>query len=34
MAVTLSQIRSWSTEHLTNAAGYWTQTVDHWKTCF
>lgn len=34
MAVTLSQIRSWSTEHLTNAAGYWTQTADHWEDAF
>lgn len=34
MAVTLSQIRSWSTDHLTNAAGYWTQTADRWEDTF
>ncbi len=34
MAVTLSQIRGWSTDHLTNAAGYWTQTADHWEDAF
>lgn len=34
MAVTLSQIRAWSTEHLTNAAGYWTQTADRWEDAF
>lgn len=34
MAVTLSQIRSWSIDHLTNAAGYWTQTADHWEDAF
>lgn len=34
MAVTLSQIRSWSTEHLTSAAGYWTQTADRWEDSF
>ncbi|WP_245843150.1 hypothetical protein [Mycolicibacterium vulneris] len=34
MAVTLSQIRTWSTEHLTNAASYWTQTADRWEDTF
>lgn len=34
MAVTLSQIRAWSTDHLTNAAGYWTQTADRWEDTF
>lgn len=33
-AVTLSQICAWSTEHLTNAASYWTQTADHWEDTF
>lgn len=33
-AVTLSQIRSWSTGHLTDAAGYWTQTADRWEDTF
>lgn len=34
MAVTLSQIRGWSTDHLTNAAGYWTKTADQWEDAF
>lgn len=34
MAVTLSQIRSWSTTPLTDAAGYWTQTADRWEDTF
>ncbi|OBG55784.1 MULTISPECIES: hypothetical protein [unclassified Mycobacterium] len=34
MAVTLSQIRSWSTQHLTDAASYWTQTADRWEDSF
>jgi hypothetical protein len=34
MAVTLSQIRAWSTEHLANAAGYWNKTADQWEDAF
>lgn len=34
MAVTLSQIRGWTTDHLTNAAGYWSQTADQWDDVF
>lgn len=34
MAVTLSQIRGWSTAHLTDAAGYWSQTADRWDDTF
>ncbi|POX88999.1 hypothetical protein C3469_12635 [Mycobacterium kansasii] len=34
MPATLSQIRAWSTEHLIDAAGYWTQTADHWEDVF
>lgn len=34
MAVTLSQIRGWSTEHLTSAAGYWNKTADQWEEAF
>ncbi|MGV7248742.1 hypothetical protein PJK45_29030, partial [Mycobacterium kansasii] len=25
---TLSQVRTWSTQHLIEAAGYWTKTAD------
>ncbi len=31
MLATLSQIRAWSTEHLIDAAGYWTETADRWE---
>ncbi|BBY13759.1 hypothetical protein [Mycobacterium marseillense] len=34
MPATLSQIRAWSTEHLTNAASYWTKTADEWEDVF
>lgn len=34
MPATLSEIRAWSTEHLVNAAGYWTTTADHWEDVF
>ncbi|VBA49853.1 hypothetical protein LAUMK142_02217 [Mycobacterium pseudokansasii] len=34
MPATLSQIRAWSTEHLIDAAGYWTQTADQWEDVF
>lgn len=34
MPATLSQIRAWSTEHLIDAASYWTQTADHWEDAF
>ncbi|BBZ45431.1 hypothetical protein [Mycobacterium parmense] len=34
MAATLSQIRAWSTEHLVDAAAYWTQTADRWEDAF
>ncbi len=34
MPATLSQIRAWSTEHLIDAAGYWTQTADRWEDAF
>lgn len=34
MAPTLSQIRAWSTEHLANAASYWTKTADQWEDTF
>lgn len=33
-AATLSQIRAWSTQHLTYAATYWTQTADRWEDAF
>lgn len=33
-AATLSQIRAWSTQHLTDAAAYWTQTADKWEDTF
>lgn len=32
--LTQSQIRAWSTEHLTNAATYWSQTADQWEDVF
>lgn len=34
MAATLSQIRAWSTAHLTDAAGYWNKTADQWESTF
>jgi hypothetical protein len=34
MPATLSQVRAWSTEHLIDAAGYWTQTADRWEDAF
>ena len=34
MPATLSQIRAWSTQHLTDAAAYWTQTADRWEDAF
>lgn len=34
MPATLSQIRAWSTEHLIDAAGYWTKTADQWEDVF
>lgn len=34
MPATLSQIRAWSTEHLIDAAAYWTQTADRWEDVF
>ncbi|UXA04437.1 hypothetical protein KXD96_15535 [Mycobacterium sp. SMC-2] len=34
MAVTLSEIRAWSTEPLVNAATYWSKTADQWEDVF
>jgi hypothetical protein len=34
MPATLSQIRAWSTEHLVDAASYWTTTADQWEDVF
>ncbi|BCP05886.1 hypothetical protein P6281_16310 [Mycobacterium sp. 5-140-3-2] len=34
MPATLSQILAWSTEHLIDAAAYWTQTADRWEDAF
>ncbi|WP_245847514.1 hypothetical protein [Mycobacterium szulgai] len=34
MPATLSQILAWSTEHLIDAAGYWTKTADQWEDAF
>lgn len=34
MPATLSQIQAWSTEHLVDAAAYWTQTADRWEDAF
>lgn len=34
MPATLSQIQAWSTEHLIDAATYWTQTADRWEDAF
>lgn len=31
---TLSQIQSWSTEHLDTAAAHWTQTAETWEDAF
>jgi hypothetical protein len=33
-APTLSQLQSWDTDHLINAADYWTATADHWEDSF
>jgi len=30
----LSQIRAWSTEHLVEAATYWTKIADYWEDAF
>ncbi|ETW21548.1 hypothetical protein MGAST_25250, partial [Mycobacterium gastri 'Wayne'] len=34
MPASLSQIRAWSTEHLVDAAGYWSRTADQWEDVF
>lgn len=34
MPASLSQIRAWSTEHLTNAASYWITTANQWENTF
>ncbi|ATO63622.1 hypothetical protein BB737_02100 [Mycobacterium avium subsp. hominissuis] len=34
MPVTLSQVRAWTTEHLVNAASYWSKTADQWEDVF
>lgn len=34
MPATLSQIQAWSTEHLVDAAAYWTLTADRWEDAF
>ncbi|MEY8015189.1 hypothetical protein [Mycobacterium servetii] len=34
MPATLSQIQAWSTEHLIEAAGYWSRTADRWEDVF
>lgn len=34
MPPTLSQLRAWDTEHLINAATFWTQTADQWEDSF
>ncbi|QUR68930.1 hypothetical protein [Mycobacterium spongiae] len=34
MVATLSQVRAWSTEHLVDAATYWTTTADQWEDVF
>lgn len=34
MPATLSQIEAWSTEHLIDAAAYWTHTADRWEDAF
>ncbi|OSC38477.1 hypothetical protein B8W66_20410 [Mycobacterium decipiens] len=34
MVSTLSQVRSWSTDHLIEAATYWTTTADRWEDVF
>lgn len=34
MLPALSQIRAWSTEHLIEAANYWTTTADRWEDVF
>ncbi|OBA57317.1 hypothetical protein A5647_24190 [Mycobacterium sp. 1100029.7] len=34
MAPTLSQLQAWQTDHLINAATYWTTTADRWEDTF
>ena len=34
MALTLSQLKSWDTDHLVNAATYWTDTANRWEDTF
>lgn len=34
MVPTLSQLRAWDTDHLTNAAAYWTTTANGWEDAF
>lgn len=34
MPATLSQIQAWSTEHLIEAASYWSRTADRWEDVF
>lgn len=34
MVPTLSQLRSWDTDHLINAATYWTNTANRWEDAF
>lgn len=34
MSLTLSQVREWDTEHLTNAARHWSTTANRWEDAF
>ncbi|PLV44934.1 hypothetical protein X011_25595 [Mycobacterium tuberculosis variant microti OV254] len=34
MVPTLSQLQAWDTDHLANAASYWTNTADRWEDAF
>ncbi|GAB2993491.1 hypothetical protein [Mycobacterium bourgelatii] len=34
MLPTLAQLRAWDTDHLINAANYWTDTADQWEEVF
>jgi hypothetical protein len=34
MVLTLSQLQAWDTDHLINAAAYWTNTADRWHDTF
>ncbi|BDN80375.1 hypothetical protein YM3MPS_05900 [Mycobacterium pseudoshottsii] len=34
MVLTLSQVQAWSTEHLIEAATYWSKTADQWEDVF